>query len=131
MGRGEDLKEIIMSHTDRLGVDCAFEAVGLDTTLVQALEVIKKGGKVMLLGIFEEPLPGIPINLFVQREISLVGSQGYAWDFQDLIKLVSEGRISISELITSCLQLDQLQKGFELLSHPQNNQIKVIIENKN
>jgi len=103
----------------------------LETTLVQALEVIKKGGKVILLGIFEEPLPKIPINLFVQREISLVGSQGYAWDFQDSIKLVSEGRINISELITTRLQLDQLQKGFELLSHPQNNQIKVIIENIN
>ncbi len=127
--RGEDLKEKIMSCTDRLGVDCAFEAVGLETTLVQALEVIKKGGKVMLLGIFEEPLPKIPINLFVQREISLTGSQGYAWDFQDSIKLVSEGRIKTSELITTCLPIDQLQKGFELLSQPQNNQIKVIIKN--
>jgi 2-desacetyl-2-hydroxyethyl bacteriochlorophyllide A dehydrogenase len=130
-GRGEDLKEMIMSHTDRLGVDCAFEVVGLDTTLVQALEVIKKGGKVMLLGIFDEPLPRIPINLFVQRDISLVGTQGYAWDFQDSIKLVSEGRIKISELITTRLPLDQLQKGFELLLHPQNNQIKVIIKNIN
>jgi len=127
--RGEDLKEKIMSCTDRLGVDCAFEAVGLETTLVQALEVIKKGGKVMLLGIFEEPLPKIPINSFVQREIGLVGSQGYAWDFQDSIKLVSEGRTKISELITTRLPLDQLQKGFELLTQPQNDQIKVIIEN--
>jgi 2-desacetyl-2-hydroxyethyl bacteriochlorophyllide A dehydrogenase len=128
-GRGENLLEIIMSHTDRLGVDCAFEAVGMETTLVQALEVIKKGGKVVLLGIFEEPLPKIPINLFVQREISLTGSQGYAWDFQDSIKLVSEERINISELITTRLLLDQLQKGFDLLKQPQNNQIKIIIEN--
>ncbi len=127
--RGEDLKELIMSRTDRLGVDYAFEAVGLETTLVQALEAIKKGGKVVLLGIFEEPLPKIPINLFVQREIGLVGSQGYAWDFQDAIKLVSDRSIKISELITTRLPLDQLQKGFELLMQPRNNQIKVIIEN--
>jgi len=129
INQGENLKEKIMSSTDRLGVDCAFEAVGLETTLAQALEVIKKGGKVILLGVFEEPYPKIPINLFVQREISLTGSQGYAWDFQDSIKLVSEGRTKISELITTRLPLDQLQKGFELLTQPQNDQIKVIIEN--
>ena len=127
--RGDDLKEIIMSRTDRLGVDCAFEAVGLETTLAQVLEVIKKGGKAMLLGIFEEPLPKIPINLFVQREIGLIGSQGYAWDFNDSITLASEKRINLSELITAHLTLDQLQEGFELLSQPQNNHIKVIIEN--
>ncbi len=127
--RKEDLKERIMSATDKLGVDCAFEAVGLETTLVQALEVVKKGGKVTLLGIFEEPAPKIPINLFVQREISLTGSQGYAWDFDDAITLASEKRIKLSELITTRLPLNQLQKGFDLLMQPQNNQIKVIIEN--
>jgi 2-desacetyl-2-hydroxyethyl bacteriochlorophyllide A dehydrogenase len=128
-GRGQDLKETIMSHTDNLGVDCAFEAVGLEATLVQALEVIKKGGKVILLGIFEESAPKIPINRFVQHEISLVGSQGYAWDFANSITLAYEKRIKLSELITSRLSLDQLQKGLELLTQSNNNQIKIIIEN--
>ena len=127
--RNEDLKEIIMIGTDKLGVDCAFEAAGLEATLVQALEVVKKGGKVILLGIFEEPMPKIPINLFVQREISLAGSQGYAWDFNDSITLVSNNRIKLSELITTRLPLNQLQKGFDLLMQPQNNQIKVMMSN--
>lgn len=126
--RGEDLKETIMRHTDSLGVDCTFEAVGSETTLVQALKLIKKGGKVVLLGIFEEPAPKIPVNLFVQREISLTGSQGYSWDFKDAIILASEKRIKLSKLITTQLSLDQLQKGFDLLMQSQNNQIKIIIE---
>jgi 2-desacetyl-2-hydroxyethyl bacteriochlorophyllide A dehydrogenase len=127
--RGEDLKEIAMKHTDGLGVDHAFEAVGMEATLVQALEVIKKGGKVTLLGIFEELTPRIPVNLFVQREISLAGSQGYAWDFQDAIKLVEQGRVNLKALITTRLPLDQLQTGFDLLCQPGNNQVKVILEN--
>lgn len=127
--RGEDLKAVIMSHTNNLGVDHAFEAVGMEVTLIQALEVIKKGGKVTLLGIFEEPMPRIPINLFVQREISLAGSQGYAWDFQDSINLVAQGMVNVSELITTRLPLNQLQNGFDLLCQPGNNQIKVLLEN--
>jgi threonine dehydrogenase-like Zn-dependent dehydrogenase len=127
--REENLNHIILSHTDGLGVDHAFEAVGMEATLVQALQVIRKGGKVTLLGIFEEQYPKIPVNLFVQREISLSGSQGYAWDFQDSINLVDQARIKLSELITCRLPLDQLQKGFDLLCQPGNNHIKVLLEN--
>jgi len=127
--RGEDVSQTIMSHTGQLGVDHAFEAVGREATLTQALQLIKKGGSVTLLGIFEDPNPTIPINLFVQREISLGGSQGYVWDFQDSINLVASGQIKAGELITSRLPLSQLQKGFELLAQPGNNEIKVLLEN--
>jgi 2-desacetyl-2-hydroxyethyl bacteriochlorophyllide A dehydrogenase len=125
----DDLCKIIMKQTDELGVDHAFEAVGLEATLVQAMQVIKKGGKVTLLGIFEEPYPKIPVNLFVQREISISGSQGYAWDFQDSIDLVKRGRIDLHGLITSRLPMNQLQNGFDLLCQPGNHQIKVVLEN--
>jgi 2-desacetyl-2-hydroxyethyl bacteriochlorophyllide A dehydrogenase len=127
--RGEDLVDVVMNHSDKLGVDHAFEAVGMEATLVQALQSVKKGGKVTLLGIFEELFPKLPVNLFVQREISLTGSQGYAWDFQDSINLVDQGKIKPSELITTRLTMDQLQQGFDLLTQPGNNQIKVILTN--
>jgi 2-desacetyl-2-hydroxyethyl bacteriochlorophyllide A dehydrogenase len=125
----EDLCKIVMKQTHELGVDHAFEAVGIEAALVQALQVVRKGGNVTLLGIFEEPTPKIPVNLFVQREISLMGSQGYAWDFQDSINLVHDRRVDLSALITTRLQLDQLQNGFDLLCQPGNCQIKVLIEN--
>ena len=128
-GRDEDINAVIFDRTSGLGVDHSFEAVGLEITLSQALKVLKKGGKATLLGIFEEPSPKIQINLFVQREISLSGSQGYAWDFQDAINLAASEKVKLQELITSRFPLDQLQKGFDLLTQPGNNQIKVILEN--
>jgi 2-desacetyl-2-hydroxyethyl bacteriochlorophyllide A dehydrogenase len=127
-GKGEDLEKITLEHTGNLGVDHAFEAVGREDSLSQALKVIRKGGKVTLLGIFEEQFPKIPINLFVQREISLSGSQGYAWDFQDAIDLVDQKRVALSELITTRLPLAQLQTGFDLLCKPGNDQVKVLFE---
>ena len=127
--RGEDIHEVVMNLTENLGVDHAFEAVGRQASLVQALELLKKGGRATLLGIFEDPNPEIPINLFVQREISLSGSQGYAWDFEDSISLVGNGKIKVSELITARLPLDRLQEGFDLLNQPGNNHIKVLFEN--
>ncbi len=129
--REDDINKLIMSRTENLGFDHAFEAVGVEAALVQALQVAKKGGKVTLLGIFEELYPKIPVNLFVQREITLTGSQGYAWDFQDSISLVAQGRINLKELITTRLPLDQLQNGFDLLCLPDNKQIKLLININN
>jgi len=73
-----DVVQRIMERTSQRGVDKTFEVVGLETTLVQALRALKKGGTSVLVGIFEDPEVRIPANLFIQREISLVGTQGYS-----------------------------------------------------
>ncbi|MCE1253114.1 MAG: zinc-binding dehydrogenase, partial [Anaerolineae bacterium] len=126
--RSQDALQVIMDATQQMGVDHAFEAVGLETTLTQALNVLKRGGAATLLGIFETPQVNIPANIFVQREISLNGSQGYNWDFQDALTLLETGSIDLKPLITHRLKPEQLQEGFEMLLSPGSEAIKVVFE---
>lgn len=119
--------EVIIAKTDQMGVDRSFEAVGLETTLLQALRALKKGGTATLLGIFENPDVIVPVNLFVQREISLAGSQGYCWDFQDSLTLLENGVVDLKPLITHRLPLNELHQGFEILTNPKTASIKVVI----
>ncbi len=83
-----DVVEEIRQRTKYLGVDRAFEAVGLEITLIQTLQSLRKGGSAVLVGLFETKDVSFPANIFVQKEISLTGSQGYHWDFQRAIELV-------------------------------------------
>jgi len=122
-----DPVKVILDETDHLGVDKSFEAVGLESTLSQALHVLKKGGNATLLGIFEQLENKIPIHLFVQREISLYGSQGYSWDFQTALILLAENALSLKSLITHTVDFYNLEKGFEILLNPQLESIKVVI----
>jgi threonine dehydrogenase-like Zn-dependent dehydrogenase len=122
-----DPVEIIKDKTDHMGVDRFFEAVGLETTLLQALRALKIGGNATLLGIFENPDVVFPVNLFVQREISLAGAQGYCWDFQDSLTLLENGVVDLKRLITHRLPLNELQQGFEILTNPKMASIKVVI----
>ena len=117
----------ILGKTSDFGVDRAFEAVGLESTLVQSLKVLKKGGSSVVVGIFEEQEVKIPVNLFIQKEISLTGSQGYCWDFQSALNLLEKGEIRLGEMITHVLPLSSLQKGFELLTDQKSEAIKVVI----
>ncbi len=126
--REQDPVEAILNATDGLGVDKSFEAVGLESTLSQALHVLKHGANATLLGIFEQLENKIPIHLFVQREISLFGSQGYSWDFQDALNMLAMGTISVKPLITHTLSVRDLKQGFEILLNPKNESIKVIIK---
>jgi 2-desacetyl-2-hydroxyethyl bacteriochlorophyllide A dehydrogenase len=119
--------EKILDKTRQMGVDRSFEAVGLEATLIQSLKALKKGGTATLLGIFEKNDAVLPVNLFVQREINLAGSQGYCWDFQDSLTLLENGIIDLKKLITHRVNLAELQQGFETLMNPRNNAIKVVI----
>jgi 2-desacetyl-2-hydroxyethyl bacteriochlorophyllide A dehydrogenase len=122
--------EKILERTDQLGVDHSFEAVGLQGTLVQSLQVLKKGGGSVLVGIFDHPDVRIPANLFIQREISLNGSQGYCWDFQRALKMLEGKKIAPRKIISHLFPIDSLQEAFELLSAPRSKAIKVVIQNK-
>jgi 2-desacetyl-2-hydroxyethyl bacteriochlorophyllide A dehydrogenase len=123
----EDALERIRDYTSGMGADLAFEAVGIEATLVQTLESLRKGGKAVLVGIFEKPQVSIPANLFIQKEISLTGSQGYCWDFQTAIKLIEQQGLQFSSMITHTLPLEALQEGFDLLMDPVNRAIKVVV----
>jgi threonine dehydrogenase-like Zn-dependent dehydrogenase len=125
-----EVVEKILERTDQLGVDRSFEAVGLEGTLVQSLQVLKKGGSSVLVGIFENPDVRIPANIFIQREISLNGSQGYCWDFQKALKMLEGKKIRLRKIISHIFPIDSLQKAFELLTAPQSKAIKVVIQNK-
>lgn len=126
--RKQDPVEVILKATDGMGVDKSFEAVGLESTLSQALHVLKHGANATLLGIFEQLENKIPVHLFVQREISLFGSQGYSWDFQDALAMLATGILSVKPLITHTLPVQELKQGFDILLNPKNESIKVIIK---
>ena len=100
----------------------------MELTLTQALQVVRKGGLTTLLGIFEKSLPKLPVNLFIQREITLSGSQGYNWDFQDAINILERGDLDLKPLITHKFPLSDVQKGFDLLMERGNKAVKILIE---
>jgi 2-desacetyl-2-hydroxyethyl bacteriochlorophyllide A dehydrogenase len=124
----KDAVPVILEKTSFLGVDRAFEAVGLENTLIQSLKVLKKGGASILVGLFEAQEARIPANLFVQKEISLAGAQGYCWDFQEALKLVEHGQIKLRSLISRVLPISSIQQGFELLLDSKNEAVKVVLK---
>jgi len=119
--------EKILDRTSGLGVEVSFEAVGLQLTFVQALQVLKKGGHAILAGLNAKPEVTLPANIFVQKEISLSGTQGYCHDFQTALALLENGVVDLSPFITHVLPSNAVQQGFDLLTTAGHEAVKVVI----
>jgi 2-desacetyl-2-hydroxyethyl bacteriochlorophyllide A dehydrogenase len=125
----EDPVERILKETEGLGVDRSFEAVGVEKTLHQCAQSLKKGGICVLIGLFEEAHHvHFPINLFVQKEIQIRGCRGYCWDFQVALELIKARQVRLTPLISHQLPLTDLPKAFEILLDPEAKAGKVIIQ---
>jgi 2-desacetyl-2-hydroxyethyl bacteriochlorophyllide A dehydrogenase len=125
----EDPVEKIFKETEGLGVDRSFEAVGLEKTLQQSVQSLKKGGICVLIGLFEDPLNvNFPVNLFAQREIQVRGCRGYCGDFQVALELIKSGQVKLKPLISHQLPLNDLPRAFEILLDPKAQARKVVIQ---
>ena len=125
----ENPVETIFRETKGLGVDRSFEAVGLEKTLRQSAESLKKGGICVLLGLFENPLEvNFPVNLFAQREIQIRGSRGYCGDFQVALELLEKKKVRLKPIISHQFPLGSLEQAFEILLDPNSQANKVVIQ---
>ncbi len=121
-----DLKQQILELTNGAGVDVAAEAVGKSETVNAAVDSVRKGGNVLLVGNIS---PGItlPLQTVVTRQIRLQGSCASAGEYPTAIELLSSGRIQVKPLITAIARLDEGPQWFERLYAREPNLMKVVL----
>jgi threonine dehydrogenase-like Zn-dependent dehydrogenase len=114
---------------DKIGPDHVYDCVGLSETFTIALQLIKKGGKITLIGMHASKFEIDRILLIVINNISVRGVYGYNHDiFKTAINLFSHKKIKIEPIITKRIKLDQVPEIFKVLSHPPHEELKVLVE---
>ena len=117
-----------MAHTDGKGVDLAIDAAGAPATIDGCFKNVKSGGKVMLYGIpSNDTKVELPVVDCILRQITVVGYTGNekAWD--TLIGLVSEGKISLKEMVSQTFPLSQFAKAVDTVENDRLSVIKVVL----
>lgn len=118
----------VMGRTQGRGVAVSFEAVGLPKTFNQALSVVNKGGTAVIVGIFEDEFNCKQLIDAMVREVKVIGTSSYCWDFERAISLVSHGRISLKPLITHRFKLEDIKNAMDLKSKKREQPLKIILE---
>ncbi|MEM3716258.1 MAG: NAD(P)-dependent alcohol dehydrogenase [Candidatus Bathyarchaeia archaeon] len=123
----ENVVEQIMELTNNRGVDVVIEASGSPRALQQALDIVKPGGRIVLVGY---PLVEVPIvvDKILMKELDIIGVHRYANVFPTAIKLVSSGVVDVKSLVTHVFPLERIVEGFNVHMNKTGDPIKVQVE---
>jgi L-iditol 2-dehydrogenase len=110
------------------GADVVFEVVGIEPTVQLALQLVRRGGDVVLVGNLAPSSAGFPLQSVVTREVKLHGSCGSAGEYPLAIDLIARGVVRVEPLITAVAPLDDGAGWFDRLTSPTGrHNLKVVL----
>jgi L-iditol 2-dehydrogenase len=126
----QSLLEFVQDQFGPDKADLIFDCVSIQATVDSCIEAARKGTRIMLVGVPEEP---VNTNLaFVQdRELELVGTLMYRMDdFKIAADYIANGKIEAKKLISHTYPFDKLEEAFEMAENPDNleEKIKIMVE---
>jgi L-iditol 2-dehydrogenase len=124
---GADLVSEVLDLTGGRGVDAVFEAVGRDETVSAAIDSVRKGGTVTLVGNIAQQV-SLPLQKVVTRQIRLQGSCASAGEYPEAMELISNGKIKVTPLISAIAPLSEGPEWFRRLYAREANLMKVILD---
>ena len=122
-----DLPGKIRALTDGRGADAAFEVVGLPQTVKTAIDSVRKGGSVTLVGNLK-PQVDLPLQAVVTRELTLIGTCASAGEYPECLDLIASGKINVTEFISATPPLEEGAQWFERLYAGEKGLMKVLLK---
>jgi L-iditol 2-dehydrogenase len=110
------------------GADVVFDCVARESSMAQAVELVAKGGTVVVVGVAAGPTV-VPLHVVQDREIRVLGSLMYVGeDVERAIDLLASGAVAAGELVTAIFPVEQAAEAFAAASDPL--QVKVLVSLK-
>ncbi|WP_321811847.1 MULTISPECIES: 2,3-butanediol dehydrogenase [unclassified Burkholderia] len=119
------LRDAIREAAGGLGVDVSFEAAGLPATFEAAMQGLRKGGRLVMVGLM--PHAGFDAFRAVNDELTFTASVGYRHVYEDLLRLIGSGALDLTSIVTRTVSLeDAVADGFDALLADR-AQIKILV----
>jgi threonine dehydrogenase-like Zn-dependent dehydrogenase len=108
------------------GVPVVFEAVGVEGTLGQAMQLVDRGGRVVVVGVCMKedrihPMVGINKSLTIKFVLGYTPAE-----YAEALAGLGDRSVDTSPMITRTVNLDELVEAFASLSDPHDCKIVVV-----
>jgi 2-desacetyl-2-hydroxyethyl bacteriochlorophyllide A dehydrogenase len=123
----ENLEEKIRVLTNNRGADLTFEAVGKSETVNLSIDLLRKGGKAILVGNISQKVE-FPLQKVVTRELKILGSCAIRGEYEVVLDLLASGKISVDDQISVVAPLAEGAIWFEKLYRKETELDKVILK---
>ena len=125
--RKENLAERVREITHGKGADSVLECAGGPTSMQEALENVKRGGRIGVVAWYTGPVQ-MDMNLAVRSNVRIYAARGEGgMNCGRSLALMSAGKIAADPIITHHFTLDQIHEAFRTYVERIDNALKVII----
>jgi 2-desacetyl-2-hydroxyethyl bacteriochlorophyllide A dehydrogenase len=110
------------------GFGTIVEASGSRAALEAALDVVRPGGRILVLGDYGQARADFPWNLLLHGEIHLIGSNASAGAWPEAVSLLADGSLPLEDLITHRLPAERFEEAFGIVRSRESGAIKVLLQ---
>ena len=123
----DPIKEI-MDLTNGIGADMVVECSGQPGPAAEALEIVRKNGRISYNGIYHEKVT-LQLDKIVQWNLLITGPKAEGMlNLGRAIPLLADGRMNFKPLITHSFSLDEINIAFDTFTGRVGGAIKVIVK---
>jgi len=116
----------IQKFTEGRGADVAFEAVGISPAVNTAINCLRKGGNLTLVGNLS-PTIELPLQAVVTRQLRLQGSCAINGEYSAVLDMISSEKINVTALLSAEAPLSEGAEWFKRLYKKEQELLKVIL----
>ena len=104
----------------------AFEVVGITETVKTAIDSVRRGATVCLVGNLS-PKAEIPLQAVVTRQIRLQGSCAICGEYEEVLSMMQKGIVDVKPLLSKVAPLSEGAEWFQRLYQKEKGLNKVIL----
>jgi L-iditol 2-dehydrogenase len=123
----EDIVQAILQNT-KYGADIAFECCGQQEAFDQAVEILKPGGKLIVVGIPEFDRWSVSVEKTRRKEISLQFIRRQVDCVEPALSMMNDGIINISNMVTHRFPFSDTKEAFDLVAAYRDGVMKAMID---
>lgn len=118
--------QAVREATGGLGVDAVIDAVGTDTTINDAIDTVRTGGTVSIVGVHDlQPYPLPALGCLIRSLTIRLTTAPVQQTWPALIPLLQAGRLDVDGIFTTTIPLDEAAAGYATAMARDGDHLKV------
>lgn len=120
--------EAILAATGGRGADAVIDAVATDASLTDALNAVRPGGTVSVVGVHDlNPFPLNALGCLIRSITLRMTTAPVQRTWPELIPLLQSGRLDVDGIFTTTLPLDDAAKGYATAGSRTGEDVKILL----
>ena len=123
----EECQDFVVKNSDHGGADRVLEVAGANDTFQLAWQCARPNAIVTIVALYDEAQM-LPLPQMYGKNLTFKTGGVDGCDCEEVLKLIAEGKIDTTPLITHTFPLDQIEEAYRIFENKEDGVIKVAIK---